>query len=121
MPILIPQYNQPANIQQLAAQETIKDQQKQAAIFNGGNGIAPPIMGDPATQKLANSITSEIVKGYSLGINDYRGVKSHGNVGVGGMRRYKTRRNKRMHRTHRTHRTHRKKHNKRITKRKYHR
>ena len=115
--IIIPQYNRPANIQSLAAQKTIDAQEKQAAIFhNGGNGngngITPPIMGDPATQKLANSLTSEIVKGYSLGIHDHRAA-TIGNVG--GRRRYRTRRKKRTPK--RKH----KKCNKRITKRKYYR
>jgi hypothetical protein len=104
---VIPQYYQVANAQTLAAQQTISDQQKQAAMFRGGrgsgDGFIPPDMGgnNNNTQKLANDLTRQIGNHISLSANDYR---------VGGKRTRRLRRKKR---------TNRKKHNKRITKRRY--
>ena len=101
----IPQYSQQANAQTLAAQQTLATQQKQASMFRGGAGFTAPDMGgnNPATQQLANGLTAQIANQQTQAINDQRIM--------GGKRKRKSIRRKKW--------THKKKHNKRITKRKY--
>jgi len=103
----IPQYTQQANTQSLAAQQTLASQQKQASMFNlkgGADSYQSPNMGgnNGDTQALANKITGAMAVQQSQAYQDqrYKGGK---------MKKYNRKKITKKYR----------KHNKRITKRRY--
>jgi len=102
----IPQYTQPANINALAAQQTIDTQQKQALMLSlkgGADTYQTPNMGatNPQTQDLATKVAGAMAVQQSQAFNDQRYK--------GGRRKRKTKKYTNKHR----------KRNKRKTKRRY--
>lgn len=103
----IPQYTQQANAQSLAAQQTLASQQKQASMFNlkgGADSYQSPNMGgnNGGAQAVADQLTRTMAQQQSQAYQDqrYKGGK---------MKKYKRKKITKKYR----------KHNKRITKRRY--